>query len=100
MPQRPSLLQGTPREFLATVSSFGSRKRSEDNAFFIHPEYPFEVAKSWGISEELWDRAWANLSGGESQRIAMAVAVGMQSAEVLLLDGEALACFLMDFIMV
>lgn len=93
-------MQGTPREFLATVSSFSSRKLSKDSTFLTDAEHPFEVAKSWGISEELWDRAWANLSGGESQRIAMAVAVGMNAAEVLLLDGEVLACFLIDPFMV
>ena len=46
-----------------------------------------ELAESWGIDEELWDRTWSNLSGGEMQRIALAIAVGMRSAEILLLDG-------------
>ncbi|PSR94046.1 hypothetical protein PHLCEN_2v4474 [Hermanssonia centrifuga] len=49
-------------------------------------EGSIEVAKSWGIEEELWDRNWSDLSGGESQRIALAVAVGLKTAEVLLLD--------------
>jgi len=46
-----------------------------------------DVAEQWGFSEELWDRSWSNLSGGESQRIALAIAVGLNGAEVLLLDG-------------
>ncbi len=50
-------------------------------------EGSIEVAKSWGIEEGLWDRNWSDLSGGESQRIALAVAVGLKTAEVLLLDG-------------
>ena len=49
---------------------------------------PIRVGKEWGIEEELWDRTWSNLSGGESQRIALATALGMKSAEVLLLDGS------------
>lgn len=47
-----------------------------------------EVGKAWGIDEELWDRNWGDLSGGEAQRLALATAVGLQQAEILLLDGE------------
>jgi ABC-type Mn2+/Zn2+ transport system ATPase subunit len=36
----------------------------------------------------LWDREWATLSGGEGQRIALAIAAGLPGAEVILLDGE------------
>ncbi|KAF9227892.1 P-loop containing nucleoside triphosphate hydrolase protein [Gyrodon lividus] len=86
VPQRPSLLSGTPREFLATISSFNSRKvpRSVSNGSGL--THPIEIAKTWAIDEELWDRNWSNLSGGESQRIALATAVGLNTAQVLLLD--------------
>jgi len=50
---------------------------------------PIEVTKAWGVDEELWDRDWSNLSGGEAQRVAMAVAVGLNAAEVLLLDSRS-----------
>ncbi|KAF8844939.1 P-loop containing nucleoside triphosphate hydrolase protein [Paxillus ammoniavirescens] len=86
VPQRPSLLPGTPREFLATVSSFNSRKVPRSVSDGSGLTYPIEIAKAWGIDEELWDRNWSNLSGGESQRIALATAVGLNTAEVLLLD--------------
>ena len=46
-----------------------------------------EVAAKWGVGEELWERPWATLSGGEAQRIALATGVGLGNAEVLLLDG-------------
>ncbi|KAI6099876.1 P-loop containing nucleoside triphosphate hydrolase protein [Pisolithus croceorrhizus] len=78
VPQRPSLLAGTPRDFLKTVTSFRSRAPKVVRRI--------EVANAWGIDEELWDRNWSNLSGGESQRIALAIAVGLNTAEVLLLD--------------
>jgi ABC-type dipeptide/oligopeptide/nickel transport system ATPase subunit len=52
-------------------------------------DHPIKVAKVWGVDEELWDRDWSNLSGGEAQRVAMAVAVGLNAAEVLLLDGRS-----------
>ena len=48
---------------------------------------PIRVADAWGIDRELWDRNWSNLSGGEAQRIALASAVGLGTAEILLLDG-------------
>jgi len=90
LPQRPSLLPGTPRDFLTVVLSFNSRSKSvksEHNPIsIINMERPIEVAKAWGIDEELWDRNWPNLSGGEAQRVAMAIAVGLNAAEILLLD--------------
>jgi len=36
----------------------------------------------------MWAREWSTLSGGEGQRIALAIAVGIGGAEVVLLDGE------------
>ena len=91
VPQRPSLLPGTPHDFLTVISSFSSRgKRSKHNdpIYVMDMERPIEVAKAWGIEEELWDRNWSNLSGGEAQRVAMAIAVGLNAAEILLLDGK------------
>ncbi|KAF7976694.1 hypothetical protein HWV62_5845 [Athelia sp. TMB] len=88
VPQRTSLLPGTPREFLALISSFQSRKPSKSSKHHLSAEIdnPIDVAKVWGIEEGLWDREWSNLSGGEAQRIALAAAVGLNVAEVLLLD--------------
>jgi ABC-type molybdate transport system ATPase subunit len=37
----------------------------------------------------MWARDWSTLSGGEGQRIALAIAVGLGGAEVVLLDGES-----------
>jgi len=88
VPQRTSLLPGTPRDFIDVISSFSSRKKSkhDDHAFHADLERVIGVAKAWGIDEELWDRDWLNLSGGEAQRIALAVAVGLNAAEIVLLD--------------
>ncbi|KAI0748327.1 P-loop containing nucleoside triphosphate hydrolase protein [Daedaleopsis nitida] len=101
VPQRPSLLPGTPRDFLSTVFNFGAHKsgvRAKKSSAFtsalglkpdesdVSGHQAFAVAESWGIQRELWDRTWANLSGGEAQRIVLAIAVGLETAEVLLLD--------------
>ncbi|PCH38163.1 nucleoside triphosphate hydrolase protein [Wolfiporia cocos MD-104 SS10] len=92
VPQRASLLPGTPRDFMEAISNFGSynKKSSAERSQSARPRglshETIELAEEWGIDEELWDRSWSNLSGGEMQRIALAIAVGMKSAEVMLLD--------------
>ncbi|KAI0831515.1 P-loop containing nucleoside triphosphate hydrolase protein [Trametes gibbosa] len=101
VPQRPSLLPGSPRDFLEAVSTFAvhAKPSAKDKAaaatLGLGRAAPdgidadggaLAVAESWGIERSLWDRAWANLSGGEAQRIVLAIAVGLDTAEVLLLD--------------
>ena len=49
-----------------------------------------DLAEKWEIKTELWDRPWSSLSGGEAQRLSLAIAYGLNRAEILLLDG---ACF-------
>ncbi|KAH9857086.1 P-loop containing nucleoside triphosphate hydrolase protein [Lenzites betulinus] len=96
VPQRPSLLPGSPRDFLQAVSTFAVHKQSpsakakaaatlglghaqENGVSSAHGA--LALAESWGVERELWDRAWANLSGGEAQRIVLAIAVGLDTAE-------------------
>ncbi|KAK7054883.1 hypothetical protein VNI00_003346 [Paramarasmius palmivorus] len=81
--QRAPILPGTPRDFLNTITTgFKARKRTPTRKYTEIEE----LAKSFGIEPELWDREWSNLSGGETQRIALAIGVGLDTAEVLLLD--------------
>lgn len=107
VPQRPSLLPGSPRDFLRTISSFKARHPGSGMSSWFrfgmkvddddrndpadvnsqpNPAKALDIAKAWGIDEELWDRNWGDLSGGEAQRIALAAAVGLGQAEILLLD--------------
>ncbi|KAH8086949.1 P-loop containing nucleoside triphosphate hydrolase protein [Filobasidium floriforme] len=88
IPQRPSLLPGTPHDFLRTISSFSSRRgkgklASTSNEAF---DRAVKLARGWGIEPYLWDREWAELSGGEAQRLGLAVGLGLGGAEVVLLD--------------
>jgi len=70
------------------VKSFKSR---ESNQNTNHPNFdPIELASAWGIDKVLWRREWQTLSGGEGQRIALAIGVGLGGAEVVLLDGMSL----------
>lgn len=89
VPQRPSLLPGTPQDFLHTILSY-SAHRNRPAAADQQPavwERALHVSKSWGMDSALWRREWATLSGGEAQRMGLAVAVSLGDAEVILLDG-------------
>ncbi|WVF66126.1 hypothetical protein IAT40_000865 [Kwoniella sp. CBS 6097] len=100
VPQRPSLLPGTPLDFLHTINSFSARRNASQNQMERDTSTssssngelgrdvmdPLDLAQEWGIDKTLWRRDWGTLSGGEAQRIALAVAVAAGGAEVLLLD--------------
>ena len=96
IPQRPSLLPGTPHDFLNTITSFSSRRRQPTNDKNFRStssskdtfDRAVNLARKWGIEPYLWDREWAELSGGEAQRLGLAVGLGLGGAEVVLLDGE------------
>jgi translation initiation factor RLI1 len=77
------------------IMSFAARKRQLHGPGFVSGERsdawmdrPLEVGARFGIDPDLWNRNWAELSGGEGQRIMMAIGVALGTAEVLLLDGE------------
>lgn len=93
IPQRPSLLPLTPKDFVFAVMSFAARKRhnresglAPEGRSDVWMDRPLEVGARFGIDESLWTRNWAELSGGEGQRIMMAIGVALGTAEVLLLD--------------
>ncbi|KAI8872804.1 P-loop containing nucleoside triphosphate hydrolase protein [Ramicandelaber brevisporus] len=78
VPQRPAVYPGTPSDFMEQLSKFSSLKGRERLD-------PVEIAMHWDLSEDTWQRSWSSLSGGELQRVALAIAVSLQP-QVLLLD--------------
>ncbi|CAE6443879.1 unnamed protein product [Rhizoctonia solani] len=101
VPQRPSMLPSTPRRFFTTINEFSSRASHREKAkaalsehhvngdqtqFESDPHDPFRLSKEWGVNDDVWDREWATLSGGEAQRVLLAIAAGLRGTEVLLLD--------------
>ncbi|KAI5827155.1 P-loop containing nucleoside triphosphate hydrolase protein [Schizophyllum commune Tattone D] len=85
VPQRPSLLPGSPQDFVHQVMHFQARQFSHDSADKVLAR-AMETAAGWGVDNALWQRPWTTLSGGEAQRVTLAIALGLDTAEVLLLD--------------
>ncbi|KAI5899484.1 P-loop containing nucleoside triphosphate hydrolase protein [Schizophyllum commune H4-8] len=85
VPQRPSLLPGTPQDFVYQIMQFKARHSSHDSADKVLAR-AMETAAGWGVDNALWQRPWTTLSGGEAQRVTLAIALGLDTAEVLLLD--------------
>ena len=94
VPQRPSMLPGSPKDFLASITSLESHKTTiltKDRDTDRSPQNilgrAIQISQDWHIDPQLWEREWSNLSGGEAQRLALAIAVSLDTAEVILLDG-------------
>ena len=95
VPQRPSLLPGSPADFVKAVMNLHSHKnlmRNDIEETIL--KRCSETAQCWGISPDLWNRDWINLSGGEGQRILLSIAASLNTAEILLLDGVSIHLYL------
>lgn len=89
-------------DFLRTITSLEAHKayahalQKEQKSSQDPFRRALDISSSWDVDPQLWEREWSNLSGGEAQRIALAIAVGLNTAEILLLDGPWSAfCLLM-----
>ncbi|KAG5635862.1 hypothetical protein H0H81_009845 [Sphagnurus paluster] len=68
VPQRPSMLPGTPRDFLTTITALEAHKAHAHALKKDHkpPHDPFaralHISRAWDVDPQLWGREWANLS--------------------------------------
>lgn len=100
VPQRPSLLPGDPSDFLISITKLRAHAahaaQTHDKPDVMRKkilESAIEIGEAFEVSSELWNRPWMNLSGGEGQRILIATALALDTAEVLLLDGQSKQSF-------
>lgn len=82
VPQRPAVHPGTPLDLFRMVTKYASQKNKQFGN-------PVEIGVQWNLSESHFNENWSNLSGGEMQRAALAVAVAL-NPDILLLDGKSL----------
>jgi putative ABC transport system ATP-binding protein len=90
VPQTKIDIPGTPLDFMAKISSFKSWKNAVGGESPSHSEIKrasIELIQSWGMNTKLLDSEWNVLSGGESQRILVAISLAsLPHGGVILLD--------------
>ena len=82
MSQDRPTLSGTPESFYNEILSYKCRHHNYQST---HEDSPMDIAKDWEITAQTWNRPWSSISGGEAQRISLAISVSLQP-KLLLLD--------------
>ena len=91
VPQTKVDIPDTPHDFLTKITSFSTwktaHKGNELRSYFEMKNTTRELIQKWGMNIDLLNSEWKVLSGGESQRMLVAIALAsLCEGGVILLD--------------
>lgn len=66
-------------EFFNLCRAFSSRGSR------MQPDDPVSISEAWGLPPRIWHEEWSQASGGEAQRVMLAISVSLKP-DILLLD--------------
>jgi ABC-type iron transport system FetAB ATPase subunit len=78
VPQTKIDVPGTPNDLLTKIATFAVWKHGRHDSTPSHAEMistTRDLVKDWGMSTAMLDSEWKSLSGGESQRVLVAIAL-------------------------
>ena len=91
VPQTKVDIPGTPNDFLSKITSFSAWKAAhssrEMRSYFEMKNKTRDLIRKWGMNIDLLNSEWKVLSGGESQRMLVAISLAsLCEGGVILLD--------------